>query len=390
MDQYLLGEDFVVELPETNTKDLSIDEEEQNLVENFFQLRNSQEKLEVEKIKEESILKKEEVEVQWQMEEQCHLAQDHPFTIEPQQHGADPIRISIKTQIQTNRRTNIYLDAEWPEDLVGKKMPIYYYPPLEKEMHEQLKSIEEPGQLWLTEMLRYYYGSATYLEVQFWLKTKEGKMQLISKCDQHSSLIKMPGQQAYPEKSLSHDEVKWTRNTAVFGVNFNCTRTCFKSELFVFVRVRHGNLFMESTLIELPFRRSEKRKHDHDGGKQQFSAKKQHTVEVLKPISFKPEIVPMANVEMSAQRLVKVEVPQIKVEDSVVKVERPALKMEDETSATMSKLTSMVFDSSSDGSSDNESNAMSIGNGESNNLIADIIELNDLWNLELWNNGLVL
>jgi len=171
------------------------------------------------------------------------------------------VNITIKTQIQTNRRTNIYSDANWPEGLVNKKMPVYYYPPLDETMHEQLRSIDDPCQLWLTEMLRYYYGSSTYLEVQFWLKTPEGKMQLILKCGQHPSLIKMSGQ-SYEEKSVSLEEVKWAKNQMVFAVNFNCTRTCFKSELYVFVRVRVGNLYLESKLTELPFRRSEKRKHE--------------------------------------------------------------------------------------------------------------------------------
>jgi len=380
MDLYLLGEDFVVELPETNTKMMSTDEDEQTY-QNFFDLRNSQEK----EKKPITIKKDEASEVENQLEEQCHLAQDHPFTIEPQQHGTDPIRISIKTQIQTNRRTNIYLDGDWPEDLIGKKMPIYYYPPLEKEMHEQLKSIEEPGQLWLTEMLRYYYGSATYLEVQFWLKTQDGKMQLVSKCDQHPSLIKMPGQTMYPEKSLSHDEVKWTRSTAVFGVNFNCTRTCFKSELFVFARVRHGNLFMESTLIELPFRRSEKRKHDHDTSKH-FAAKKHNHTSI-------PAVSTSVNTPLSINNPPKIQImplPRLMPKVEEMSDQAPIFEM-DEDSSVLSRLTSMVFDStSSENSSDNElsNNPPAVGNGEPN-LVTDIIELNDLWNLELWNNGVL-
>jgi len=178
---------------------------------------------------------------------------------EPVFHG--PITITVKTQIQTNRRTNLYLEANWPEELINEKMPVYYYPPLDANMHEQLRSIEEPAQMWLTEMLRYYHGSSNYLEVQYWLKTAEGKMQLILKCGNHSSLIKMAGEDE-EEKAVSHEEIKWTKNTMIFGVNFNCTRTCFKSELYVFVRVRFGNLFFESGLTELPFRRSEKRKNN--------------------------------------------------------------------------------------------------------------------------------
>jgi len=200
-------------------------------------------------------------EMQSQLQEN-HLA-EHPFTIEPQLSGS--VNITIKTQIQTNRRTNIYLDANWPEGLVNKKMPVYYYPPLDEAMHEQLRSIDDPHQLWLTEMLRYYYGSSTYLEVQFWLKTPEGKMQLILKCGQHPSLIKMIGQ-SYEEKAVSLEEVKWAKNQMVFAVNFNCTRTCFKSELYVFTRIRVGNLYLESKLTELPFRRSEKRKHEKNSG----------------------------------------------------------------------------------------------------------------------------
>jgi len=129
-------------------------------------------------------------------------------------------------------------------------------------MHEQIKNIEDPSQLWLTEMLNYYYGTTTYLEVQFWLRTQEGKMQIIQKCTTHPSLLKLPGQD-YDEKTISHEEVKWTRNTVVFGVNFNCTRTCFRSELYMFIRVRCGDLYLESAMTELPFRRSEKRKGEH-------------------------------------------------------------------------------------------------------------------------------
>jgi len=205
---------------------------------------------------------------------------------EPQKFGS--IHITIKTQIQTNRRTNIYLDctplagnglptgdseSTWPEGLIGKKMPVFYYPPLEETMHDQLKSIEEPSQLWLTEMLRYYYGTSTYLEVQFWLRTPDGKMQLIQKCSQHPLLIKMSGHGDYEEKAVSHEEVKWHKNTMIFGVNFNCTRTCFKSEMFVFVRLRHGNMYMESQLTELPFRRSEKRKSTSESIKKDVKTK---------------------------------------------------------------------------------------------------------------------
>lgn len=220
------------------------------------------------------------------------------------------MHISIKTQIQTNRRTNIYLDCgqlfkgenteessqeeseskevDWPEDLVSKKMPVFYYPPCEDTMHEQIKSIEEPSQLWLTEMTRYYHGSSTYLEVQFWIKTLEGKMQLIHKCPQHPSIIKMGNQGDYEEKAVSHEEVKWHRNTMIFGVNFNCTRTCFKSEIYVFCRLRHGNVFMESQLIELPFRRSEKRKyHDNKKEGKKHVCTNSHTVSIAKPATLK-------------------------------------------------------------------------------------------------------
>lgn len=85
------------------------------------------------------------------------------------------------------------------------------------------------------------------------MKNQEGIKQLIPKCRTHSSLIKLPGQ-PYEEKAISHEEVKWKRNTMVFGVNFNCTRSCFKSEVYMFIRVRLGYMYWESSMIELPFR----------------------------------------------------------------------------------------------------------------------------------------
>jgi len=154
------------------------------------------------------------------------------------------------------------LDANWPEDLINKKLPIHYYPPNDETIYEKIKNVEEPSQLWMTELNGNPNGQLSYVEVQYWMKNQDGKMQLILKCGTHPSLIKMNGQ-PYEEKAISHEEVKWSRNTMIFGVNFNCTRTCFKSEIYMFIRVRVGNSFFESGIIELPFRRSEKRKHDN-------------------------------------------------------------------------------------------------------------------------------
>lgn len=181
------------------------------------------------------------------------------FVIQPQYSGA--IQIAVNTQIQTNRRTNFYLDAEWPTQLLQKKLPIFYYPPINESIYEQCANIDSPTRLWLSEMGHFYYGTSSYVEVQFWMKNQEGIKQLIPKCRTHSSLIKLPGQ-PYEEKAISHEEVKWKRNTMVFGVNFNCTRSCFKSEVYMFIRVRLGYMYWESSMIELPFRRSEKRKQD--------------------------------------------------------------------------------------------------------------------------------
>jgi len=262
IDQYYLGEGNVVEVENVFTKNLAIDDEEETYINNFFHVKQEDSTTEEAKMKEFLAVTEAEEDKHAALIDQAqsdsHI--DHPFSIEPQFNG--PIKITIRTQIQTNRRTNIYLDAPWPTDLVNKKIPVYYFPPFDDTMHEQLRSIEEPTQMWLTEMLRYYYGSSTYLEVQYWVKTPEGKMQLIGKCANHPGLIKMTGETA-EEKSVSLEEVKWTKDTMVFGVNFNCTRTCFKSELYLFVRVRCGNFYLESGFQELPFRRSEKRKHDH-------------------------------------------------------------------------------------------------------------------------------
>jgi len=191
------------------------------------------------------------------------------LVIEPQFSGA--IQISVNTQIQTNRRTNFYLDAEWPAQLLQKKMPIFYYPPVNENIYEQCAKIDTPTRLWLSEMGHFYYGTSSYVEVQLWMKNPDGKMQLIPKCRSHSSLIKLPGQ-PYEDKALSHEEVKWKRNTMVFGVNFNCTRSCFKSEIYMFIRIRLGHMYWESSLLELPFRRSEKRKQEQVGGFYDFSA----------------------------------------------------------------------------------------------------------------------
>lgn len=78
-------------------------------------------------------------------------------------------------------------------------------------------------------------------------------MQLINKCLTHPTIIKMNGQ-PYEEKAISHEEVKWSRNTMIYGINFNCTRTCFKSELYMFLRARIANKYYESGVVELPFR----------------------------------------------------------------------------------------------------------------------------------------
>jgi len=201
--------------------------------------------------------------------ENLHPKQDSTDTIAPptsqvvvlQPQLAGPITITIKTQIQTNRRSNFYLDAAWPEIMLQKAFPIFYYPPIDQNIHQQLSNIDDPRSVWLSEMLHFYYGTSTYLEVQFWYKTQSGKLQLISNCNSHSSVLKLPGQ-PYHSKVISHEEVKWARNSMVFGVNFNCTRSCFKSEIYVFVRARCGHLYLESEMIELPFRRSEKRKSE--------------------------------------------------------------------------------------------------------------------------------
>lgn len=179
--------------------------------------------------------------------------------LQPQLAG--PISITIKTQIQTNRRSNFYLDAAWPEAMLQKAFPIFYYPPVDQNIHQQLINIDDPRRVWLSEMVHFYYGTSTYLEVQFWYKTPNGKFQLISNCNSHSSLLKLPGQ-PYHSKVISHEEVKWTRNSMVFGINFNCTRSCFKSEIYIFVRARCGHHYLESGMVELPFRRSEKRKSE--------------------------------------------------------------------------------------------------------------------------------
>jgi len=170
------------------------------------------------------------------------------------------IRIGIKTQIQTNRRTNIYLDASWPDQLLNyqHKVPIYYYPPIDESMNDKLT--ENPSQLWLTDTL--HPETKTYLEVQFWAKNPDSKeMQMVVGCNTHPSLIKLSGG-SYQEKAVSLEEAKWNHEQLVFGVNFNCTRTCFKSELYMFVRLRVGDIYLESDMTELPFRRSEKRRHD--------------------------------------------------------------------------------------------------------------------------------
>jgi len=179
-----------------------------------------------------------------------------PFATLPSYFGG--IRIGIKTQIQTNRRTNIYLDASWPDQLLNyqQKVPIYYYPPID----ENMKLTENPSQLWLTETL--HPESKIYLEVQFWAKNPDSKaMQMVVACNTHPSLIKLSGG-SYQQKAVSLEEAKWNHEQLVFGVNFNCTRTCFKSELYMFVRLRAGDIYLESDMTELPFRRSEKRRHD--------------------------------------------------------------------------------------------------------------------------------
>jgi len=179
--------------------------------------------------------------------------------VQPQLAG--PISLTIKTQIQTNRRSNFYLDAAWPESMIQKTFPIFYYPPIDQNIHQQLINIDDPKRVWLSEMVHFYYGTSTYLEVQFWHKTPNGKFRLISNCNTHSSVLKLPGQ-PYQSKMISHEEVKWSRNSMIFGVNFNCTRSCFKSEIYCFVRARYGHHYLESELIELPFRRSDKRKSE--------------------------------------------------------------------------------------------------------------------------------
>jgi len=123
------------------------------------------------------------------------------------------IFVTIKTQIQTNRRTNVYLDGNWPKEMANKKFPIFYYPPVDYALYEQLGHVNNPSNIWLSEMLHYYYGTSCYLEVQFWLNTT--KMQLISSCNTHPSVIKLPGQ-PYDEKTISHEEAKWARNSLFF------------------------------------------------------------------------------------------------------------------------------------------------------------------------------
>jgi len=189
------------------------------------------------------------------------------------------IQITIKTQIQTNRRTNVYLDGNWPREMLNKKFPIFYYPPVDCALYEQLGHVNNPSNVWLSEMMHYYYGTSSYLEVQFWLKTT--KMQLISSCNTHPSVIKLPGQ-PYDEKTISHEEAKWARNSLFFGVNYNCTRTCFKSEIYIFVRLRCGHFYLESDLLELPFRRSEKRKSDQIG-MDMFHPSKKHLLKTKVP-----------------------------------------------------------------------------------------------------------
>jgi len=212
--------------------------------------------------------------------------QETPFTIGPSCRRV--ISINIKTQIQTNRRTNIYLNSNWAGELVNQKIPVYYYPPIDQDTHEVIRSVEDPSQLLLTEMLRQSNGATTYLEVQFWLKTSEGKMRLIQHCENHPSLIKMARSECN-EKALSLEETKWTKDTIVFGVNFNCTRTCFKSEMYVFVRVRCGDVFYESTFLELPFRRSEKkRRHDHNPDAKKLCKKHPKQNNVSKPVTLDP------------------------------------------------------------------------------------------------------
>eukprot|EP01114_Cavostelium_apophysatum_P023853 TRINITY_DN911_c0_g1_i1.p1 TRINITY_DN911_c0_g1~~TRINITY_DN911_c0_g1_i1.p1 ORF type:complete len:502 (-),score=81.77 TRINITY_DN911_c0_g1_i1:121-1626(-) len=181
--------------------------------------------------------------------------------LEPKRAGT--LKLTVKTQIQTNRRTNFYLDAPWASDMFNKKFPIYYYPPVDSSIHDQVKALTDPSRVWLSEMFHYLYGTSSYIEVQFWVK--KAVPQLILKCNAHPTILKLPGQ-PFNEKTISHNEAKWARNALVFGVNFNCTRTCFKSEIYIFVRVRSGHLYFESDLVELPFRRSEKRKGDSPSG----------------------------------------------------------------------------------------------------------------------------
>jgi len=188
-----------------------------------------------------------------------HQIENPPYLmIEPKCVGQ--LDITIKTQIQTNRRTNFYIDANWPEEMLNKKFPIFYYPPVNSAIHDPLNNVIDPKNVWLSEMAHYYYGTSSYMEVQFWMKLDD-RMKMILKCNTHPTIIKLPGQQ-YDEKTISSAEAKWARNTIIFGVNFNCTRTCFKSEIYIFVRIRSGHYYMESGLVELPFRRSEKRKNE--------------------------------------------------------------------------------------------------------------------------------
>jgi len=177
---------------------------------------------------------------------------------------AGPIKINVKTKIQTNRRTNVYLQADWPSQMVNKRLPVFYYPPIEGSYSHVLSDIEDPNKIWLTELT---HASSTtnqcYLEVQFWLRTHTNRKTIITRCSSHPSTVKLPGT-AFDDKTqkvISHDEVKWTRDSImIFGINFNCTRTCFKTDMYVFVRARFGNLYLESQLEELPFRSGDKRK----------------------------------------------------------------------------------------------------------------------------------
>eukprot|EP01114_Cavostelium_apophysatum_P012250 TRINITY_DN2719_c0_g1_i1.p1 TRINITY_DN2719_c0_g1~~TRINITY_DN2719_c0_g1_i1.p1 ORF type:complete len:239 (+),score=51.13 TRINITY_DN2719_c0_g1_i1:551-1267(+) len=194
-------------------------------------------------------------------------------------------------------------------------MPVFYYPPTEDTVYDHIKSIQEPSKLWLTEMLRKQYGNTTYLEIQFWHKNQDGNMQIVGKCETHAGLIKMSGQVA-DEKSVSLEEVKWTRETMVFGVNFNCTRTCFKSELYIFARVRNGNTFLESQFAELPFRRSEKRKHDRCSDP---SKKKQSKMAKL------PTVIPDASAAAITFDLRKFQPKIIKTEEPQIKLEEPEI-----------------------------------------------------------------